>query len=1687
MADQPVRFTPLGNLDKDSEYKLVGKGNYTDALDIIKQDDSSQVSGTIQPTKRNKHAFSLGSVQAQNKKYRVTVDGDSTKKHRLKFLSTKRDVSITQASQSDGSIWFEGTVGSLLYFFNQSSLPGAFQVTVSGNTVEFELVAYDYYQWYLESVGDDDVEVVCIQEAIPTDLAGPLKDIGSYDLLGDLFVFSTTQDNESTELDVQIAGVGPVSPNPLSPPPNVFSGPLTQLFFNGPHGLQEGQWIVIIDSSADWLNGTFVVNNIISPTDVNIVTDTAWGATHPVSSVGPAKVFIHTSGIGEIGVAQKNNSTESWTYTRLLRSVELNLLTTHRVDLDCEKNVERVGIYFDDDYNTYRKFYYYGEYQEDGALNYVNSLNEYSYGSLTSQLYGFQSTPVLSLSFEDQLPNGGVLESGSYRYFVVLKDYFGNESEPTDLSNQVIVYSDSQDASAVGDDTGVITDKVNRIRIDNIFNVVYEEYAIGYLTVINGVFSSYLLPFENIPNNVSTVIYPHTGLEEVISYDVGTFATKSFSNYDFAKNINIVDQRIVRSNLRKNKSADLESFFESFKHAVCADKSIDNNFLPNQNNPAGEFKDPSNVFYKTGYMFNETYRFAGRVIYNNGNASDWYWVDDIKIDPFITNEANPNDNRRSQSSAPNAATSFDLVEDIPNIPSTYSDTTGYIRPSGSYYDNTGQYVDLLANPTGDFYSNNLLYNHKKVIVPYVEFFDIDLSKSVNGLPLSDLISHIEIGRSPCIKEVIASGVGVSSVKIITTDELNREITTVGDVYRGLPLAGEILVGDVRPRVSLGIGVRTDDLDGVNETYHEYPFVYSSAPFSAHRQDTATIISGNIFQDTLDYYSNTFVQSSTQPEGSFINVFMGVNFNYSAVPYTNLVLFPTLNEQDFYRSDICETSTLQNLSVEPSVIPTFTNTLKSERRILSIYSPDFIFGGFDALDDDYSQVIDFGEMFLDKTTTSLDYYWRGGVNNLNDTHVASCAAKYYPENLSDTYNKYSIDNHQFINSGDRENLFGGFNGFRKAHDGYIFSDRELHGGNGNFWDGWKGLWKMQSGPVIHVENNGDGITNQGKNDDHGIRYIQLFKQKGLGTPQQSKYGPIDDSEYYTTGPKYPTSGLQSNIIGPGVIKVFGGDTYTQQSFLKTKIADPSVAPGGGEQISWDEGRTTFPPDKGPGFSGGLFVYTQNRINSQMRYDTDDQFIMLRETVSTGKWAWDFSQPDRHTYSGIYDSLDGTSLSQANGNIGDDPSKFDFPTRITWSLKKIYSEIQDSYTQFRGLNIKDLSLSFGEIHHHEDINGELFTLQPRKYQLQYFNTRGTLQGSNEGVEVLIGDGSVLSRDGQTLSSYGTQHKWSVVKGASQGGKDVIYWFNQENGLFMRFGADGTVVLSERSGIRSFSANNTRWTENQYSPALNYGIRSVWDDRFKEAIWTFIGIRENRGDWGVGNKYGEGDIVIGGTFDNYSFDGIPDVYVSISPTHTSSLQTEPGVGGVWEAYWKKADKDDPEYYSVFTLAFNELSNGFSTFYSHIPKTYLKWKNKFLSSHPTERSEIYEHRYGYDKWYEYEGVWKESDPYLEGVVNPFPDQSKKFVAIQALTDNVPDRIELKTKDHESFLVATDFDAEDDAWRTPIKNDILTSQTGDPNDDTVSLIGSYMRVKFKFFNGAYNKMNNLVVKVRQRLRRTQS
>jgi hypothetical protein len=1618
MADQPVRFTPLGNLDKDSEYKLIGKGNYTDALDVIKQDDEGQVSGTIQPTKRNKHAFSLGSVQAQNKKYRVTVDGDATKNHALKFLSTKRDYRITTGTGPNGEVEFNGTISSLQSNFNASNLPGAFQVSVSGNTMEFELAPYPHYQWYLESVGEDDVEVVCIQEAIPTDLAGPLKDIGSYDLLGDLFVFSTTQDNEPTELEAEIIGVGPTVPNPTPPPNNLLVGPLTSLTFNTPHGLQEGQWIRITDSNAPWLNGIFVVHNVTSTIGVEIVTDTAWGASHPTFNVGQEKVFIHPTGIGEIGVAQKNNSTESWTYTRLLRSVELNFVSKYEIEGHGQIDSLFKKLYFTDDYNKPSIFSYFGDYVADGALNHVSDDNEYRYGDISVQTSLHLVRPAVYMDLDEQIQDGGNLKAGNKYYAVRYVASDGTTTGWSSLSRGVNVYFQDSRYSAGnihGDFSTLETPKINVIRISNLSPELFPEIEVAVLEDLGDTFIASIFKKETISSE--SILIEHSGKEtEIETVDLADIIPKSDSFLPIkAKSIKSIDSRNVMSNVETLSKIDLSEWVATFRHSIKRKEISEATEFQK-----GEYQFPENLFDNVGFMLNETYRVGCRVHFKNFGFTDVYHVDDIKVDCEAVNQANPTDNRRN-SALPN----YDLFNQT--IPVDRSD---YILPHQDPNYNSGSSIPGLDTQIGtrwrlasdpnsrergieqeDVFPNGTS-SVGSVYVPYISIEDIDVTYQIpelGYLSVSDAIDSIEFFIGDIPKSVKSSGVGVMGVE---WDWLQLGTVPIDDDF------------NVNDRLDEAIEEKSY-LGGFG--FPQGPKYITEYPY----------VTGSVFR-------------GFNGEG---NVDRAVNADYPVIG--------------------AEVGNVQ--------------TLAPRRDFVSFYSGDTYFR---SINKDFSgdELIVFG-----MTEVQRQFRVRTG-----DTKRYSYMMNMVQRGTTDTYESYSINDQSFLRN-DKDQVDGSSNVFEDI-GGEPF--RKIFVGNtGRPSLGGYNKQKpmvVAEGPVIKLDTPIDLLSSSirpsladnyeriPEYSNKGVVYCQIYRDESENYPDKNS------TKYIANGSMMiidPTSQFNSTDLKCG-------DTFSNSTFIKHRSTNydrdrlQTAADTVGQSFEdyYDEYQ------KSNGWNGGMKILCQNRINANMHIEVTEEpsdfYIYPSQRVNLQEWLEKFIYETPAQYNTAYTLLDEVKLDSYKflDRYKSVNSIYDLPTRIMYSLKKDYGGIYDEYRVFLPLNVKDLDLSFGEINHHEDINGELFTMQPRKYQLQYFNTRGTLQGSNSGVEVVIGDGSVLSRDGQTLSSYGTFHKSSVIKGKSPGGKDVIYWFNQENGLFMRFGADGTVVLSERSGLRSFAANNTRWTENQYTPALNYGIRSVWDDRFKEAIWTFIGVRASKGEWGTlpsNELYSEGDTVTGSTFDNYSFDGVPDVYISLS-NHFPIPQSEPGVGSDWETYWVKAEKTN-EYYTVFTLAFNELSNGFSTFYSHLPKTYLKWKNKFLSSHPTERSEIYEHRYGYDKWYEYEGVWKESEPFLEGVVNPFPDQSKKFVAIQALSDNVPDRIELTTKDHESFLISDDFDPEDDTWRTPIKNDILTSQTGDPNDDTESLVGAYMRVKFKFFNGAYNKLNNLVVKVRQRLRRTQS
>jgi hypothetical protein len=1862
MSDQPVRFNPVGNMDKDSDPRYVRQGNYIDAKNIQKLTEKGGTGGAVIPVKGNELAFTLGEVEAQNKKYRIN-EGETVsyeigeiaflnKSGYLRFLSvTIPNLPYVNSLLVGGTLIIDGATpsfnpnlnitwtilsinGNTIYLvvplniipaitvtpsvsgatitsgnyeitfltMNQNHVMDTFQTagdaasiyasltdlnvfyyanqftfTLGADYVDVEFNGFNYYDYYIQSTGNDRLDIFATQEAIPLNLTGGLIANGSYDILGHLFITSTTIEKEPEELNLNVIAVGPVIGTTFGAP--------TLITFSSNHDFQVGEWVGISNSNASWLNGTFLVSGIPTPNQIEIITDTSFGGVHGNVGyvVGDEVMLRNPQSIGEIGVALYDYDADAWSYTRLLRSIQLNFLTIHGNDITGRDDVRRKTLYYTDDYNNRRAFYYYGEYIEDGALAYINPNNYYSYDNIDQQNEVSSNSIEATVRLSEQI-QGGALKAGNKRYFCYLVDYFGNRSAYSEISNVVSAYYGVPSGTIYGNEPEATVGKTNRLIIEQIDTDKYEYIALGFIDYVGEVVTASVLAERTISSR--TMILDHTGSEETFITDIATITVSNLNVPKRALNVDLIDNRLVFSNLQEDPKLDLRPWSKTFKHRI-KQKWI----TETSKYQLGEYQDVQVIHDNLGYMMNETYRFGVQVYWKkSGTWSEASWIDDIRVDPNPTNISNPQgDDRRIQSSpiSPDELSNYDLNESIAS----------------------GDFFNVL--PTGidsgypDLTEKQIMFGRVKV--PYVEFSGFDLNFEIGGTPIRNLISKIKIVRAECIPEVIASGpivmsVGMGSSKsndnqITTGNYLNLEGVTspmvntlIGTTFAAktelnnptFPLSYGYVDGDIYYPIAPSVCLTENDNDTFFDwrdfegTFHEYPFAYGSPmqggirpfdiwtqidlsprpdndlPFSEANKYLYYIDNAYAGAYNLDIAFNTpqvsnnmrrVFYSDSVSVGNAGNGFYWDITNYGYPDFswrngaehqritplyhygedsnpqgstggfsgkhgqpfgTKVRLANSAASQDIaqilsFFGDLLNIATFGAIGFDighlamgylPDVIlneagwnygQVFAGNVRKyypfwvNRRILTFYAPDLLLDNKAIPTAGTLNV--FGEYRMDRR-----HHNDIACGLFSSTLPLSGYSEYTVENMGTDYVQYDINDIFDIGDGGSDEIYSGAS-FRKSYSANTknwASASRLSGDNAMKAEYTKhnNLYVNPRSLVLRVDGNTDpslrdgltGVEAPNKNTDYGVYYVQMYQAS------PGKYGGTGDSTYIDTGYSVRVGDLSdtNGIVNQNQINVFGGDTFTQATYLATRRTNPSEIPDGGPGEEYEGGL--------PGFGGGMKFYSQNRVNSQLRTDDTDSFLYPKDTTSQRDWLEDylFGHGNNFRYNQSYTPKSGVlSYSSINDRLID--QQVDLPSRIDYSEKYEQNTLDDKNQSFLPLNFKDIDQAFGEIISHKNVNGELFTLQPRKFQAQFFNASGTLQTeSTEGLNVVIGDGAVLARDGRTLSSYGTEHKWSVIKGKSPGGKDVLYWYNQESKLIMRFGADGTVVLSDVHGLRSFLENDARWVQGKDTPYAGDGVRVVWDDEYKEAIWTWRGVRK------VAKYVGGRTIVVGAIVENTNapsdtFDNIPRLF-RCTVEHNSTPNYEPGVGSDWEQVWEQIDYDNEEYYTWFTLAFNEMTNGFSSFYSHHPKIYLPWRNKFLSAHPTEENKIYEHRRGeYTTWYNSESGELSEDAYIEGVVNYMPESSKKFVATQVISDNEPDRMEFETKRHKTWLEKGEFDDHDDHWRSPIKND--ASVSNDPDGDTESLTGDYVKVKFFIKKKLYNRLYNFVIKVRERLR----
>ncbi len=601
-----------------------------------------------------------------------------------------------------------------------------------------------------------------------------------------------------------------------------------------------------------------------------------------------------------------------------------------------------------------------------------------------------------------------------------------------------------------------------------------------------------------------------------------------------------------------------------------------------------------------------------------------------------------------------------------------------------------------------------------------------------------------------------------------------------------------------------------------------------------------------------------------------------------------------------------------------------------------------------------------------------------------------------------------------------------------------------------------------------------IVNPTAYTDTKLYYVQVRKDRG----DDAKYPENKElTVYQQTGHLFV---LSDAVAGIQTQSVFGGDVFTQQTYLKVRYGagtPASVYGVGGEEV---------------GYSAGCSFYSQNVANTQMRYVEADDTVYgwqfpIKYTTDVPGTTWDgligggllfwLDQPQQfyhqNNYQHGYDPKYNIQL-----NVGYDQNDNTFetrPTLIAWSDSKIYGSRVDAYRNFQPVNYVEMSLTDGPIEHMEEVNGSLFTWQHRAFSRHYFNTSGMLK-SDDGQEILLGDTGVMSRGSDKISSFGTQHKWSVVKGVSKGGNDTLYWVDYLNNKVVRFGADGTYPISDMKFMRSFFDENMKFCSGEYD------IHGAHNARFKEVVFTFRAISKSTsddlnffGDFAIPLIFNQGDKYYNPAAPITHASGLMSVFICKQSHAYSAGVTDPGTGTEWETYWDEYGPNDPEaeaYYNLYTISIDETRGGFSSFWSFWPKLYVRHNSDLLSADPLTAN-IHKHDVGpRGRFY---GV--DYDAEFESVINYDPNLVKWPEAIRVYSETVPYRVEFGTQNHESYLQNTDFELVEEMYSSTIKND--SSGTGSNSGDTSRLFGTWLKTKFIMAPGVFQKIRNYVVKFR--------
>ena len=535
------------------------------------------------------------------------------------------------------------------------------------------------------------------------------------------------------------------------------------------------------------------------------------------------------------------------------------------------------------------------------------------------------------------------------------------------------------------------------------------------------------------------------------------------------------------------------------------------------------------------------------------------------------------------------------------------------------------------------------------------------------------------------------------------------------------------------------------------------------------------------------------------------------------------------------------------------------------------------------------------------------------------------------------------------------------------------------------------------------------------EDYGVYLGYYYRESN--TLDTENINVVDTNSYYNLTDA--DGGLINNFA------VFGGDTYIQKSYLRLLYS--AAAPG------------TTNVETATKYESFISFYTQNRFNTQMRRTSEAGCVLFPADAESITQYLDDQNEEFYLIDDGYNQQTN-KLTRSKPYTDKLRVQTKFPTRIYYTAQRPTGSSYDSFRDIAPLDFKDLDGKNGMISALYDINDTMISIQKFAVSVLPYQTDVLLRAES-GAEIYVGNGGVYAQRESIIGTYGSNIQTNTFRGFNRNGNASLYWFSEVTKKVFRYGRDGIQCLSDNAFMRNFFLSRTKFVENEFDMIMGFDTKrdNLWitSDAYKEGVPA----------WNAASDYFPGDIISlsGVTFYNY-----PLFFRALQNGSNKYPLDNP-------TYWEQIPLSDGDYYSIFTILFNEKLNTFTSLCGALPNRYFQYNNELLV--PNVKSpwgRVYELNNGTTTYFD--GL--DIDFYVQPVVNKIQNTTKRFLSIGLNTGedqvNFP-IVDFATKTQESTSV--DFEQKNGNIFTavepatngePITGEYMTFKVMSDNDITI-------------------------------------